>query len=64
MSLGLGPLSVLQTLRDKEPFYRRGGISEGTGDCPLDRASGLGDDGFRFIRYSIALPALSCFQSR
>jgi hypothetical protein len=28
MSLGLGPLPVLQTLRDKEPFYRRGGIQK------------------------------------
>ena len=28
MSLGLGPLPVLQTLRGKEPFYRRGGIQK------------------------------------
>jgi hypothetical protein len=39
----VGPLPVLQTLRDKEPFYRRGDISEGTGDCPLSQASALGD---------------------
>ena len=34
MRLGCGPLPVLQTFRDKEPFSRRGGNSEGTGDCP------------------------------
>jgi hypothetical protein len=34
---------VLQTLRDKEPFYRRGGNSEGTGDCPWAGALELGN---------------------
>lgn len=40
----------LQTLRGKEPFSRHGGISKRMGDCPLGRASGLGDWGCRFRR--------------
>ena len=34
MGLGLGPLPVLKTLRDKEPFSPAWRDLEGTGDCP------------------------------
>ena len=48
MGLGLGPLPVLKTLRDKEPFSPAWRDLEGTGDCPpVGRASALG---FRFRR--------------
>jgi hypothetical protein len=60
MELRLGPLPVLQTLWDKEPFYRRRGIQKGTGDCPLGRASALGDGGFRFRRSGFPEAAVSC----
>ena len=40
----------------KEPFCWLGGILEGTGDCPLDRASVLGDGGFRFRRSGTGWP--------
>jgi hypothetical protein len=39
----VGPLPALQTLRDKEPFYRSGGNSERTGDCPWAWALELGN---------------------
>ena len=35
MCLGLGPLPVLKTLRDKEPFYRRRGIQKERVIVPL-----------------------------
>jgi hypothetical protein len=35
MELRLGPLPVLKTLRDKEPFSPAWRDSERTGDCPL-----------------------------
>ena len=56
---GLGPLPVLQTLRGKEPFYRRRGFRR-TGDCPLDRASVLGDRG---LRLRSGLPVINGGQS-
>ena len=31
----MGPLPVLKTLRDKEPFSLHGGIQERAGDCPM-----------------------------
>ena len=37
MRLGLGPLPVLQTLRDKEPFSRHGGIEKERVIVPWDR---------------------------
>jgi hypothetical protein len=64
MELGLGPLPVLKTLRDKEPFYRHGGIQKERDDCPLGRASGLGDGVSGSDAPVLALPALSSFQSR
>ena len=50
MKPGLGPLLVLQTLRGKEPFYRRRGIQKERVIVPWGRASALGDGGFRFRR--------------
>src|SRR5262245_5677129 len=50
LSQGLGPLPVLKTFWDKEPFSRPGGIQKRTGDCPVGRASELGDRSFRFRR--------------
>jgi hypothetical protein len=43
MSLGFGTAAgVLQTLRDKEPFSRHGGIQKRMGDCPLGWGVGAG----------------------
>ena len=49
MGLGLGPLPVLKTFGQRAvlPAWRD---SKGTGDCPLGRASALGDGVFRFRR--------------
>ena len=50
MDLGIGAAAGAKDIADKEPFYRRGGIRKGTGDCPWAGASELGDGGFRFRR--------------
>jgi hypothetical protein len=63
--MGLGPLPVLQTLRDKEPFYWLAGIQKRTGDCPTGRGVGIGDlvfgsDAPVLVRFA----SLSSFPSR
>ena len=47
---GLGPLPVLQTLRGKEPFYRRRGFSEERVIAPLAGRRSWVVGGFRFRR--------------
>jgi hypothetical protein len=64
MCLGLGPLPVLQTLRDKEPFYWLAGFQKervivpwaGRWDWVMEVS---GSDA-----PVLALPALASFQSR
>ena len=58
MELGCGPLPVLQTLRDKEPFSRRGGfrkerviVPDGASE-PFWSAFYLGSDAPLFVASS------------
>ena len=65
MGLKCGPLPVLQTLRDKEPFSRRGGFPKGTGDVSgrcrnrLDR--GLAVPAPAFCFFHCITPLWICF---
>src|SRR5437870_9422766 len=45
-----GTVAGAKDIRTKSRSPRHGGIRKGTGDCPLGRASALGDRGFRFRR--------------
>jgi hypothetical protein len=52
----VGPLPVLQTLWDKEPFSRHGGLQKERVIVSEAGPSALGDNGSRFRRSGFPLP--------